>query len=98
MNRVDERDKTAAGTTVLPALIQIQGSLAVAPASNARQRRIFALLDHPVCKHLGISSWVLVAVALGAARPVTAVIVAIVVFAGLLIGAVNGLRWLLGPK
>jgi hypothetical protein len=98
MNRIEERDKTPAGTTVLPALIQIQGLLATAPAPNARKRHIIAILDHPVCKHLGISSWVLVAIALGAARPMTAVIVAIVLFAGLLIGAINGLRWLLGPK
>ncbi len=98
MNRIEDRDRVPAGSTVLPALIQIQGSLAVAPAPNARKRRIVALLDHRVCKHLGISSWVLVAMALAAARPMTALIVAIVLFAGLLIGAVNGLRWLLGPK
>lgn len=98
MNHIEERDRTRAGATVLPALIQIQGSLPVAPAPNERKRRIVAMLDHPVCKHLGISAWVLVGMALGAARPMTAVIVAIVLFAGLLIGAINGLRWLFGPK
>jgi hypothetical protein len=98
MNRTEERDRAAAGTTVLAALIQIQGPLPVTPAPNARKRRISTLLEHPVSRHLGMFSWALVGMAVAATKPITAVIVAIVVFVGLLIGVINGMRWLLGPK
>jgi hypothetical protein len=98
MNRVDESEKTAAGTTVLPALIQIQGSPSLITAEKARKRRIVALLDHPVSRHLGIFSWLMVGVAMAAARPITAVIAAVVILTGLLIGAINSLRWLFGAK
>jgi hypothetical protein len=98
MNNIEESDRTAAGATVLPVLIQIQGPLPLAPAPNARKRRIYELLDHPMSRHLGIFSWALVGVAAAATRPLAAVVLAILVFVGLLIGVINGLRWLLGPK
>jgi hypothetical protein len=98
MPRADEPIRTAEGITVLPALIQIQGPLPVAPVVKTGRRRISVLLDHPVCRYLGIFSWVLVAVAIGATKPIAAGFVAIVVFAGLLIGAINTLRWLFGPR
>jgi hypothetical protein len=98
MNQEDEREKTGAGATVLPALIQIQGPPSLITAEKPTKRRIVALLDHPVSRHLGIYSWLLVGVAMAAARPVTAVIVGIVIFIGLLIGAINSLRWLFGAK
>jgi hypothetical protein len=56
------------------------------------------LLEHPVCRYLGIFSWALVAVAVGATRPITAGLVRIVVIAGLLIGVTNALRWLFGRR
>ena len=56
------------------------------------------MLDHPVSRHLGIFSWMLVGVAMAAARPITAVIIGVVILAGLLIGAINGLRWLFAAK
>lgn len=98
MNRTEEQDRTAARTTVLPALIQIQEPLPATPAMDARRRRICVLLDHPVSRHLGIFSWILAAAAVAAARPVTAVVLGIVIFIGLLIGLINGLRWLFGAK
>jgi hypothetical protein len=98
MNFADESEKTTFDRTVLPALIQIQGSPSMLTAEKTRKRRIVALLDHPVSRHLGIFSWMLVGVAVAAARPITAVIVGAVIFAGLLIGAINSLRWLFGTK
>jgi hypothetical protein len=98
MNRVDEQEKTTAERTVLPALIQIQGSPSIVTVGQPRKRRIIAILDHRVSRHLGIFSWMLVAVAMAAARPITAVIAGVVILAGLLIGAINGLRWLFGEK
>jgi len=98
MNRVDEQEKNTAERTVLPALIQIQGSPSIITAGPPKKRRIVAMLDHPISRHLGILSWMLVAVAMAAARPITAVIAGVVILAGLLIGAINGLRWLFGEK
>ena len=98
MKRIEEQDRTAVGTTVLPALIQIQEPLPVTRAPNARRRCICVLLDHPVAWYLGVFSWILAGVAVAAARPITAAIVVVVVFIGLLIGLANGLRWLFGPK
>jgi len=98
MNGVDEREKTVAGATVLPALIQIQGPASLITAEKRTKRRIVALLDHSVSRYLGIFSWMLVGVAMAAARPITAVIVGIVILIGLLIGAINSLRWLFGAK
>jgi hypothetical protein len=98
MKRIEEQGSTTVGTTVLPALIQIQEPLPVTRAPNARKRRICVILDHSIAWHLGVFSWILVAVAVAAARPITAAIVGVVVFIGLLIGLINGLRWLFGPK
>ena len=98
MNRVDEQERTTAERTVLPALIQIQGSPSIVTAGPPRKRRIIAILDHRVSRHLGIFSWMLVGVAMAAARPITAVIIGVVILAGLLIGAINGLRWLFAAK
>ena len=98
MNPVDEQEKMIAGTTVLPALIQIQRPPSLVTAEKARKRRIVVLLDHPVSRHLGISSWLLAGVAVAAARPITAMIVGGVILIGLLIGAINSLRWLFGAK
>ena len=98
MNRIEEQDRTLVGTTVLPALIQIQERLPVTRAPNARKRRISVILDHPITWYLGFFSWILAGVAVAVALPVTAAIVGVVVFIGLLIGLVNGLRWLFGPK
>src|SRR5215469_6067659 len=89
MNRVDEQEKATAERTVLPALIQIQGSPSIITAGPPRKRRITAFLDHRVSRHLGILSWMLVAVAMAAAKPITAVIAGVVILAGLLIGAIN---------
>jgi hypothetical protein len=98
MDRVDESERTAPGTTVLPVLIQIQGPPSVIRAEKARRRRIGVILDHPVSRHLGIFSWLMVGVAMAATRPMTAVIAAVVILTGLLIGAINSLRWLFGAK
>ena len=98
MNPTEKQNRAAVVKTVLPALIQIQEPLPVTQAADAGRRRICVLLDHPVARYLGTSSWVLVGVAAAAARPITAAIAAVLIFAGLLIGLVNGLRWLLGPK
>jgi len=98
MNHIDNQERTTAGRTGLPALIQIEGPPSLIMAEKARKRRIVTLLDHPVSRHLGIFSWLLVGVAMAAARPITAVIVGVVIFAGLLIGVINSLRWLFGAK
>ena len=98
MNPADESEKTTFDRTMMPVLIQIQGPPSMVTAEKTRKRRIVALLEHPVSRHLGIFSWMLVGVAVAAARPITAVIVGAVILAGLLIGAINGLRWLFGTQ
>ena len=98
MNQLDESEKIAQRTTVLPVLIQILGPPSLITAQKARKRRIVVLLDHPVSRRLGIFSWLMVGVAMAAARPITAVIAAVVILIGLLIGAINSLRWLFGAK
>jgi hypothetical protein len=97
MNRVDESEKLAPGTTALPVLIQIQGPPSLITPEKARKPRIVALLDHSVSRHLGIFSSLMVGVAIAAARPITAII-AVVILIGCSSGAINCLRWLFGAK
>jgi len=61
-------------------------------------RRITVLLDYPVVKQLGWFSWLLVAVALAATRPVVAIPMSIVVLGGLLVGIINATRWVFARK
>ena len=98
MNDVQEQDRADTATTVFPALIQVQGVPGALPSAKAGNRRIWVLLDHPVAKHLGAFSWLLLAVGLSARHPRMAVIVGSIVFIGLLIGLVNGARWLFGKN
>ena len=56
------------------------------------------LLDHPVVKQLGWFSWSLALVALAATQKVAAIPISILVFVGLLVGAINASRWLFSRK
>lgn len=94
MNKVQEQDRAAEAATVFPALIQVQGIPGVLASASSEKRRISVLLDHPVAKQLGLFSWLLLAAGLSATHPRMAVIVGAVVSIGLLIGLVNGARWL----
>jgi hypothetical protein len=98
MNDVQEQDKADQSATVFPALIQVQGVPGILPSSRPGNRRIWVLLDHPIARHLGAFSWLLLAVGLSAKHPRMAVIVGGVVFIGLLIGLINGARWLFGKS
>ena len=98
MNDVQEQDKAEQPPTVFPALIQVQGIPGVLPSANQENRRVWLLLDHPVARHLAAFSWLLLAVGLAVRHPGTAVIVGGIVFVGLLIGLVNGARWLFGKS
>jgi len=94
MSIIDEQSKTAESTNVFPALIHIQGVRGVIPTGEPQRRRITALLDHPVSRHLGTFSWILVILALAARQPLSAFLVGALVFIGLAIGFINGTRWL----
>jgi hypothetical protein len=96
MNDVQEQGRADESTAVFPALIQVQGIPGVLRSARPETRRIWVLLDHPIAKHLGAFSWLLLAVGLSATHPRMAVIAGSIVFIGLLIGLVNGARWLFG--
>ena len=96
MNDVQEQDKAEQSAAVFPALIQVQRIPGVLPSASSGNRRIWVLLDHPVAKHLGAFSWLLLAVGLAARHQRIAVVVGGIVFIGLLIGLVNAARWLFG--
>ncbi|HEU0142708.1 MAG TPA: hypothetical protein VFQ79_23495 [Bryobacteraceae bacterium] len=98
MNGVQEQDKAEQSATVFPALIQVQGIPGVLLSARPGNRRIRLLLDHPIARNLGAFSWLLLAVGLSAGHPRMAVIVGGTVFIGLLIGLVNGARWLFGKS
>ena len=84
-------------TSMSPAVIHIQG-LVSESVTEAPRRRITVLLDHPVVKQLGWFSWLLVVVALTATQKVAAIPIRICLFAGLLVGFINALRWLFASK
>jgi hypothetical protein len=94
MNDVQEQDRIAESATVFPALIQVHGIPGVLPSANTGKRRIWVLLDHPVARQLGVFSWLMLAVGLSATHPRIAVILGAIVCIGLLIGLINGTRWL----
>ena len=91
-----QEDQRSTSTRVIPALLHIQ----VEPGSAADEppRRITVLLDHPAVKQLGWFSWLLVVVALTATQKVAAIPIRICLFAGLLVGFINALRWLFASK
>jgi hypothetical protein len=84
-------------TRVIPALIHIQ-DVETGSAADEPPRRITVLLDHPAVKQLGWFSWLLVVVALTATQKVAAIPIRICLFAGLLVGFINALRWLFASK
>jgi hypothetical protein len=98
MNDVQEQDRADQSATVFPALIQVQGIPGVLPSARPGNRRICILLDHPIARHLGAFSWLLLAAGLAARHTKMALIVGGVVFIGLLIGLINGARWLFGKS
>jgi hypothetical protein len=98
MNDVQEQDRAEQPPTVFPALIQVQGIPGVLPSAKRENRRIWLLLDHPIARHVAAFSWLLLAVGLAARHPRMAVVVGGIVFIGLLIGLVNGARWLFGKS
>ena len=89
--------RRSTSTRVIPALLQIQEVEAGCTAEEP-QRRITLLLDHPAVKQLGWFSWLLVIVALAATQKVTAIPIGVLVFVGLLVGAINASRWLFARK
>jgi hypothetical protein len=98
MNDVQEQDRAEQPASVLPAVIQVQGIPGVLPFAKQENRRIWLLLDHPIARQLAAFSWLLLAVGLSARHPRMAVVVGGIVCIGLLIGLVNGARWLFGKS
>ena len=84
-------------TRIIPALLQIP-ELEPRSAAEEPQRRITVLLDHPVVKQLGWFSWSLVLVAVAATQKVATIPISVLVFVGLLVGAINATRWLFARK
>ena len=97
MIQTQQEYRTSTSTRVIPALLQIQ-ELEPGCVAEEPQRRITALLDHPVVKQLGWFSWLLVIVALAATQKVAAIPIAVLVLVGLLVGGINALRWLFARK
>jgi hypothetical protein len=97
MIQVQQEYRRSTSTRVIPALLHIQEPEPECAAKEP-QRRITALLDHPVVKQLGWFSWSLVIVALAATQKVTAIPIAVLVLVGLLGGVINASRWLFARK
>jgi hypothetical protein len=97
MIEAQEEYRRPTSTRVIPALVQIQ-ELEPGCAAEEPQRRIALLLDHPAVKQLGWFSWSLALVALAATQKVAAIPISILVFVGLLVGAINASRWLFARK
>src|SRR5215472_6428437 len=72
MTETQQEYRRPTSTRVIPALLHIQ-EFESGCAAEEPPRRITVLLDHPVVKQLGWVSWLLVAVALAATRPVAAI-------------------------
>jgi hypothetical protein len=94
---IEVQQDRSTSTRVIPALIHIQ-ELEPGCAAEEPQRRITALLDHPVVKQLGWVSWLLVIVALAATKKVIAIPISLLVLAGLFVGIINATRWLFARK
>jgi hypothetical protein len=93
MNRIDGKEP-ATSTRTFAAIIQIQAAPDLPPAPNTGKRRITVLLDHPAAKGLALFSWLLVIVGFMVKQRAMAMVVSVFVIAGLLIGLVDGIRWL----
>ena len=94
---IEVHQDSSTSTRVIPALIHIQ-ELEPGCAAKEPQRRITVLLDHPAVKQLGWFSWLLVIVALAATKKVATIPISVLVFVGLLVGAINASRWLFARK
>jgi hypothetical protein len=97
MNEAQQEYQRLMSTRVIPALLHIQ-EFQPGWAAEEPQRRVTVLLDHPVVKQLGWFSWSLAIVALAATEKVTTIPISVLVLVGLLVGAINGLRWLFARK
>ena len=97
MIEAQQEYRRSTSTRVIPALVQIQ-ELEPGCAAEEPQRRIALLLDHPAVKQLGWFSWSLALVALAATQKVAAIPISVLVFVGLLVGAINASRWLFARK
>jgi hypothetical protein len=95
MNRIDEQDP-GTSTRTFAAIIQMQAVPELLPTPNAQKRRITMLLDYPAAKGLALFSWLLVVLALMVRQRAMAIVVGVVIIAGLMIGLINGARWLFG--
>jgi hypothetical protein len=93
MNRIDEQEP-ATSTRTFAAIIQVQAAPDLLPGPNTGKRRITMLLDHPAAKGWALFSWLLVVVGFMVKQPALAMVVSVIVIAGLVIGLIDGVRWL----
>jgi hypothetical protein len=98
MIEAQQEYRRSTSTRIIPALLHIQELEQPGSATEEPQRRITVLLDHPVVKQLGWSSWLLAIVTLAATQKVAAIPISVVVLAGLLVGFINAMRWLFARK
>jgi hypothetical protein len=94
MNEIDKQGRTANATATFPAIIQIQAGACLLPTSHTGKRRIIRLLDHAAAKAWALFSWVLVIVGVMVRQRVMAMVVSVVLIAGLLVGLIEVARWL----
>jgi hypothetical protein len=94
MNEIDKQGRTAKATATFPAIIQIQAGACLLPTSHTGKRRITRLLDHPAAKAWALFSWLLVIVGVMMRQRAMAMVVSVVLIAGLLVGLIEMVRWL----
>ncbi len=94
MNEIDKQGRPADATATFPAIIQIQAGPCLLHTPNKGKRRITRLLDHPAAKGWALFSWLLVIVGFMVRQRAMAMVVSVVLIAGLFLGLIEGVRWL----
>ncbi len=92
MNEIDKQGRPADATATFPAIIQIQAGPCLLHTSNKERRRITRLLDHPAAKGWALFSWLLVIVGFMVRQRTMAMVVSVVIIAGLLLGLASAAR------